>query len=646
MTRFVTQRHNARRIPSETWEKFKPILRSKYLDENRTLNDVMEHMKTEHSFDATRRQYIHQFDIWGFRKYTKSDQPAPPTRLPRRSPAKRSDARPSSNKPRPLAKDTLSSRARPVKPFAAQAPAALTLSLPASTVKPPATPAPEPYQVRLDSDEAVNQHRWLADILKELGDAHYSFGVYRALYEKTHPNGKRLVASIFACVRTAQTDRQANEVQKMLVNDMETVQEHGENTCSNFLFDLMWGHAQGPDLNAESDRIQLLEKAINDNVVDDGGLERLRTLKPRGPSLDIPTFVLLGSTLAQYNQCTDFDVEEEYICNIDVLEQFRSQQPAFSGDAQNTDPLLQIDCLMSCLKWCLVVLQHSPSIPQVIRVTDGNEVTEAYQVLLTLWCILVRSCMPSLSDSNILELENCPNLDISWAEKAHQQLDISATELLSTMVGMMLAATSTKHETGTDAAAAALDRALDGARALEKLSTLSSETLILRFLNQVLAHNLQLMVPLEDDIHHSADSNASFEEAVAVARMITPFRDFATKVLGIQGLPPLAPGVSVCPALLEPAMYALENRWLEPMGAYYSSPGLVAHGMMGVPMTMKGYAEFLTPEAFSRLLSSTSEMPENEEKQDGEKATKGKDKDEKSDGHGGRGQDEMDIAFD
>jgi hypothetical protein len=498
----------------------------------------------------------------------------------------------------------------------------------------------------LDSDEAVNQHRWLADILKELGDAHYSFGVYRALFEKTRPNDKRHVASILAFVRTAQTDSQTDEARLMLADHIETVQEHGENTWAGFLFDLMWAHAQGRDLKDDSDGIQLLEKAINDKVMDDGGLERLQALKPRGPGLDIPAFVLLGWALARYNQCTDLDGEEEYISNIDVLEQFRNQQLAFSGDAQNTDPLLQIDCLMSCLKWCLAVLQRTPSIHQAIHVTDGNEVTEAYQVLLTLWCVLVRSCMLSLSAPDLSELENSPDLDISWAEKVHQQLDISATELLSTVVGMMLAAAPTKHETGTDAARPVLDRALDGARALEKLSSLSSEAMILRFLNQVLAHSLQLMDPLEDDILHLADSKTSPEDAATVASLVTPFRNFAVKVLGIHGLPPLAPGAAVYPALLEPALDALENRCLEPMGAYYSSPGLVDYGMMGVPMTMKDYAEFMAPEAFSRLLSSTSEKPENEEKQDGEKPTKGKDEDKKSDKVGGRGQGGMDIEFD
>ena len=43
-----------RRGPSEaTWEAMKPHIRRKYIEEGRTLTDVMQTMRTEHDFKAS-----------------------------------------------------------------------------------------------------------------------------------------------------------------------------------------------------------------------------------------------------------------------------------------------------------------------------------------------------------------------------------------------------------------------------------------------------------------------------------------------------------------------------------------------------------------------------------------------------------------
>ena len=61
----------ARAVTQAQWNHIRDLFKRLYLDEGRTLKDVITIMQNEHHFTASRRQYHRQIEAWGLQKYKK-----------------------------------------------------------------------------------------------------------------------------------------------------------------------------------------------------------------------------------------------------------------------------------------------------------------------------------------------------------------------------------------------------------------------------------------------------------------------------------------------------------------------------------------------------------------------------------------------
>ncbi|KAJ4218153.1 hypothetical protein NW759_008746 [Fusarium solani] len=60
----------ADRIPHSKWESNKKHIRALYLDQDKSLDDLVTSMSEEHDFHATRAQYIRKLGTWNMKKYS------------------------------------------------------------------------------------------------------------------------------------------------------------------------------------------------------------------------------------------------------------------------------------------------------------------------------------------------------------------------------------------------------------------------------------------------------------------------------------------------------------------------------------------------------------------------------------------------
>ncbi|KAJ4313621.1 hypothetical protein N0V84_009329 [Fusarium piperis] len=63
----------ADRISSSEWERNKEHIRSLYLDQDKSLDDLVTSMAEQHGFHASRAQYIRKLGTWNIKKYSSKD---------------------------------------------------------------------------------------------------------------------------------------------------------------------------------------------------------------------------------------------------------------------------------------------------------------------------------------------------------------------------------------------------------------------------------------------------------------------------------------------------------------------------------------------------------------------------------------------
>lgn len=472
-----------------------------------------------------RRQYVHRLsNTWNIKKYKKRTSP----RSTPGSPA----AAPPAPIQQPLPPNTT--------PAAAAAPLATT-----PATEPVPVDEPQSCYPDLSSADATRRHDWLAGALLALGDAYWSFVTNAALYE-----ADRSASRVVDCVRTAQTPAQAGIACGMLADNSEALRgQDGEDSWVSFFFDLLRAHMRDAARDPDDGGIVELEELLPAKIITrlgQGGELLQPPLAPRGPRLDVPAYLVLGWALMRYNsQCADSSQGDQLLDARRILGQFLDQQPAFAGvrGPAPTDPLLGIECLLECLRWCAEVLEMAPGLAREVRgAVSDRHYTEVYAVLCTLWrALLATSLCPPGSP---LEADIDGGSDLvspaNWADDAKWQLGISAAELLATVVCMIMAAAPQEQQqqqqqqegmplsTTSDPV---LTRALVGARALELAD---SQDLIRRFLVQVLSANLPRM--------------AGAAAPAGAAEAIQPFRAFVARSLGVDDrLPALEPDAVVYP---------------------------------------------------------------------------------------------------
>ncbi|KAI1659427.1 hypothetical protein F4813DRAFT_352953 [Daldinia decipiens] len=71
-TSVYTSTQGRRPLSNERWEAYKDKIHQLYINENKTLQELMVIMKENHGFDASAKMYKTQFKRWEFTKYNKS----------------------------------------------------------------------------------------------------------------------------------------------------------------------------------------------------------------------------------------------------------------------------------------------------------------------------------------------------------------------------------------------------------------------------------------------------------------------------------------------------------------------------------------------------------------------------------------------
>ncbi|GAB1316627.1 hypothetical protein MFIFM68171_06837 [Madurella fahalii] len=516
-------RPHATRISPEKWDQHRAEITDLY--SQKTLNEVVAWMVEKHGFTATRRQYIHALKVWGVRKYSASQdtQQTKPATQPKVKvePHLRAGAAPPPVNPPPANQGT-ATRTRPS-------------SVLTGRIRPSPAQERRPCHPRLNLGEAGVRQRLLAEILFAFGDVDGAFGVYTALHEK-----EDIAASIFDLARTLQSKEQAVHVRSR-VNDNLSSWDLDPGTWSGFFIKMLLAHCNDWDPTAGVNGLDPMSRLISKIVVeDDQGQDRLKRLTFRELPFDVPAYVLLDLALDRYNQC-GADGESE-IDDAEILEQFMDQQPAFSGGSlsMQSSTSRRIDCLVSCLNWCIEVLRYGGLDTHVaIPVNDSTELDEAYQVLCRLWYNMLFG-PPAGQRSGSGD-------PLAWTNSAKTQLDISATELLTSVVCMIMSIVLDRETEASNHSL--LERAWTAACDLRRLQP---EELFLCFLNQVRATNLRLLALPQDleSLPLPARDPAKFSDE-ATATMIGNLREFAAEVLqSSNDLPPFKQGVTVFPLVL------------------------------------------------------------------------------------------------
>ncbi|KAK4034220.1 hypothetical protein C8A01DRAFT_18946 [Parachaetomium inaequale] len=484
-------RSNAPRVRDEAWEKWKPKIVEIF--NTTTLAGTMDYMTREHNFSPTKRQYVHRLRGWGIKKYKQGTNSEGPT--PNLAPALngRDLDTASTEEPGP-GRDVVP--CSPAPPTVIQelpvdnVAAAVLLPHMVATQTPTMRETPV-WIPRLDSTDYKARHLGLADML----------------------------------VRMAEADAAALSV--------------NEGSWATRFVDLLRAHTFDWGVD-EGNGLAQVEDAVQDIVEYHEGRDLLIDLTPRGLRLDVPAYILLRSALVRFNLTDD----EDKIDVHDVLGQFIAQHLTAkrAPEQMDTDPILDINCIRSCLTWCMTMLDRNPDIPLEVRGIDGDTAADTFTVLCTLWHVWRCHGLPSSSSCHAEATHSNITPSVAWADDAEPQLGLRATQLLSTMVCMIMAAApqQTMHAAGMPV----LERALAGANALSILSTLGSEGLLHRFLHQACTSNWRLVAQSDEE------RGFPVQQTAVDARMIEPFRQFVAGSLGIHDLPVLEEEAVLCDFVL------------------------------------------------------------------------------------------------
>lgn len=365
---------------------------------------------------------------------------------------------------------------------------------------------PEPYHSHLESAENREKQRILAETLLALGDPHYAFTIWVALYG-VEPRKEYIINAL----RSVQSATQAKKAQAMIDAHLSQLRVEGEDywldkedSWDRFLFDMFaartydWGVYIGMGFRQ-------IEYAILKRVIpDQEGRESLKVLSSRGPAFDVPALQFLSFALERYNEPAGED--EEFIDVVEVLRQFLEQQPAFLELEENTDPLLAINSLPECLDWCISVLESRLQVPTPLY-NPENKTTKFYQLLHTLWNALHSD--PSSPKP-------------AWTHKTDSQFAISPTELLSTIAGMIIVFS----ELGTSP--------LESAKSLRSLR---GRDLIGRFQDRIYASTIELMNREEQETTPSPSPSPALMYGTSSAPGI--FQPAGTTTVTVELLNPL-----------------------------------------------------------------------------------------------------------
>ncbi|KAL2176790.1 uncharacterized protein P884DRAFT_285426 [Thermothelomyces heterothallicus CBS 202.75] len=499
MTKFRNgTRRSAPRLPDKEWERMKQVIMDKY--RILPLEAVVKYMKKEHNFSATRRQYIHRLNRWGVRKY----KPTHSGPVPRSSPATSG-----SDAPPPVDIDELCVvRIRPSSDY-------------------PDLTANAGWPKRGQRGPPRDSLLWLADMLSLLGDFR---NVGRIVMEQWKTDPRRYGGDAWLSTTRAKMEP---KVARMLARSgdrqLGPSQDSWERLSWEFRHAYTYCTAGGEETHGEEQLAIALDRVI---FQDGRGGDRLKQLDRRVSGLDTPAYVLLRSALARYNSVHPDDKKFDL---DNIMQQFVAQHlPTTTRSGPD------ITCLSSCLRWCISQLEKNDAgvPPQVPRPPGTRRRRSAirpgaddfFTTLCTFWHHL------SQESGGILPCRRGDGARApAWALDAEDQLGIQAPYLLGIVVCMITAA-DLQETCGEAARRPVLERALAGAKALDRLlvdrGRSGEDALLEAFLRQACAVGW----PLTE--LHDRDLRFRVRDVRVDADSTAPYRRYIAESLRVSDLPP------------------------------------------------------------------------------------------------------------
>ncbi|KAK0701770.1 hypothetical protein B0T26DRAFT_757760 [Lasiosphaeria miniovina] len=539
---------NAARIDEKEWERLKDTILGRYTG-GMKLEDVMEFMKEEHNFTATKRQYVHRIGmIWGVRKYRAGAAKKGTKKPGHRSTSPEGETKPSAAAvapavapaPVPATSPPAGSR-RTAGLGLADSQTARTTTAYVRDVKPGQLATAQTYSPAMGGEEKKRLYHQVANFLAALGDGKSCYQICALLYQartlQDHVPDETHLDHVVACNQTQQTDKHSEEVLAMLQDNVDHLldPDGSDMTWQTCFFDLLQAHAydRGHDEKAAIGQIiRFVNTYLEPDLV-------LKIIPGRGYPVDIQAYQYLSYSLIRYNDNIHATKGHDFVDTATILDQFIGQQPAFA----TKNPLL-LSCLGDCRAWCISVLECGPAIPGKIRHARAGQVGATYQILCTLWYIWMSELFPrSLSHARGGSSRRAYPL-ANWADDVKPQLGISPSELLTTVVCMIMAAAPFPHD--DHAAPDFIEQALAGARDLDAVSP---EDLIRRFLDQVReTSDRRLTTQVVDE-----RDKVGVAEIIQARKIAAPFRNFIASAFGDIELPALDKDAIVIPVALTTA---------------------------------------------------------------------------------------------
>ncbi|KAM7187052.1 hypothetical protein V8F33_011471 [Rhypophila sp. PSN 637] len=447
---------HAKRIPDDVWERFKPIITKEY--ETHTLDEVKRYMADHHNFVATKRQFIHRvMEKWKITKYnrkkdgTDDDGDTIHTAQPSKKPGK------SESK----GKRHQKGHSIPQSSFAIQQEQSYVLYDDQQYI--------DPLLYDMSSQDVKYWYSLLADMLYALGDSQSAFQIRACLYQY-YPD----VSFAVACGRSAQATFQIEDVRGIIEKAINNP-EVRDGSWIKFLFGAQlartWEQV-GENQNAFEQTADLVEKYL------DLGTSQPRPMVTRGPELDIVAYIYLRYLIPQFNKDPlNFEDGDPKLDDHKFLQNFLEQQPWASRR--------NISCLSSCLNWCIDVLEANLALGEGVQNTAWDPV---YKIVCLLWQTWTQGIQQSQSSPQ-------------WSGQAMKQLGISASELLTLVVCMIMATPNPagrargKKSDSSDATIA------DAVRRANELRKSDDDTLLKHFLFEVRRSADQRMAARDETVN-------------------------------------------------------------------------------------------------------------------------------------------------
>ncbi|RSL67799.1 hypothetical protein CEP54_003158 [Fusarium duplospermum] len=435
------------RITEEHWEKYKSILCTLY--KSYTLNVVMEFMRKQFRFHASKRQYGYRLDKWGVKKYNSGEKKNSMGALEQME----------FNRP-------FNTSLRLSLPSNITSTSAIADEMDHDGSIQPTKPSPR-HRIRYPwgpgDGEAIK--KLAADFCAAMSDDENAFRLYSSLYnflsKSNQPHSATQMFVAISRARVADTPENARQAHGLLSSLLTQRQAYDDEP--HFVMLMLKAYLEDREQTDNTTTVKHLTCATIDKFLEANG--SLRHLPHNYSSIDLVAYYLLFYGLDQYEHALSEKGISPNFSTEHFLNDFIRRQPFVDMVRQN--PASQP--LRLCMAWCSDQLQYNhPVALQDSSAQSNLEMRHWWdniRIFCTLWGVLLglvrAGCAPE------------------WYSQCESAYGISASELLVT-VSWMIGAETTPH----DYAVSDEDLLKNAAERAQSLWGLKESELLLKFLDK------------------------------------------------------------------------------------------------------------------------------------------------------------------